>query len=63
MTALIHSTGSARNAYIYGTNIGQKKEVSLTRISTKRKRQTIKPVVGVVIPPCTVLALGNFKIK
>ena len=63
MIALIHSTGSARNVYTYGTNIGRRKEVFLTRISTKRKWQIIKPAVGVAMLLCTVLALGNFRIK
>ena len=63
MIALGHFTGPARNAYTYGTNIGQMKEVSLTRISTKRKWQIIKHAVDAVMSLCTVLALGNFKIK
>jgi hypothetical protein len=62
MIALNHFTGYARNAYTYGTNIGQIKAVSLTQISTKRKWKIIKHAVGVVILQCTVLALGNFKI-
>jgi hypothetical protein len=56
-------TGSARNAYTYGTNIDRRKEVFMTQILTKRKWKIIKLAVGVVILQCTVLALGNFKIK
>jgi len=56
-------TGSARNAYTYGTNIDRRKGVFLTRISTKRKWKIIKPAVDAVILQCTVLALGNFRIK
>jgi len=62
MIALIHSTGSAKNAYTYGTNIDQRKEVFLTQISTKRKWKIIKHAVDAVMSLCTVLALGNFKI-
>jgi len=61
--AMGHITGSARNAYTYGTNIDRRKEVFLTRISTKRKWQIIKPAVDVAMLLCIVLALGNFKIK
>ena len=61
--AMGHITGSVRNAYIYGTNIDRRKGVFLTQISTKKKWKIIKHAVGVVILQCTVLALGNFKIK
>jgi hypothetical protein len=56
-------TGYARNAYTYGTNIDRRKEVFMTQILTKRKWKIIKPAVDAVILQCTVLALGNFRIK
>ena len=51
-----HITGSAKNVYTYGTNIDRRKEVFLTRISTKREWQIIKPAVDVAMLLCTVLA-------